>query len=84
VRAAGVNAMREKPGLTQRQLAHDLGISQNDIPAIKGGARRAGPKLQDQLVKYCRCRFEDLVKIVLINPETASEEVLQPRSREKG
>lgn len=29
VRAIGLKAMREKRGLTQRQLAHDLGISQN-------------------------------------------------------
>lgn len=29
VRAARLKAMREKRGLTQRQLAQDLGISQN-------------------------------------------------------
>jgi DNA-binding transcriptional regulator YiaG len=29
VRATGLRALREKRGLTQRQLAHDLGISQN-------------------------------------------------------
>ena len=31
-----LKAMREKKGLTQRKLAHDLGISQNYIPAIRG------------------------------------------------
>lgn len=52
VRATGLKAMREKRGLTQRKLAHDLGISQNYIPAIESGARKAGPKLQAQMVKY--------------------------------
>ena len=47
VRATGLKAMREKRGLTQRKLAHDLGISQDYIPAIEVGARRAGPKLQE-------------------------------------
>ena len=46
VRAVGLKAMRDKRGLTQRKLAHDLGISQNYIPAIEGGARQAGPKLR--------------------------------------
>jgi DNA-binding XRE family transcriptional regulator len=31
----GLKAMREKRGLTQRKLAHDLGIGQNYIPAIE-------------------------------------------------
>jgi transcriptional regulator with XRE-family HTH domain len=78
VRATGLKAMREKRGLTQRQLAHDLGISQNYIPAIEGGARRAGPKLQEQLVKYFGCRFEELFEIVLVDSESGREQVLQP------
>jgi len=48
VRATGLKSMREKRGLTQRKLAHDLGISQNYIPAIEAGARRPGPKVQAQ------------------------------------
>jgi DNA-binding XRE family transcriptional regulator len=42
--------MREKKGLTQRRLAHDLGISQNYIPAIEANSQQAGPKLQQQMV----------------------------------
>ena len=76
--------MREKKGLTQRKLAHDLGISQNYIPAIEAGARRAGPKLQGQFVKYFRCRFEDLFKIVLIDSETGAEQALQPKTNPAG
>ena len=78
VRAIGLKGMREKRGLTQRQLAHDLGISQNYIPAIEGGARRAGPKLQGQLVKYFGCRFEDMFEVVLVDSESGREQVLQP------
>jgi transcriptional regulator with XRE-family HTH domain len=77
VRAVGLKAFREKKGLTQRQLAHDLGISQNYIPAIEGQARRAGPKLQQQMVKYIGCRFEDLFEVVLVDPESGREQVLE-------
>ena len=49
VRATGLRAMREKKGLTQRELAHNLGISQNYIPALESGARRPGPKLRRRI-----------------------------------
>jgi DNA-binding XRE family transcriptional regulator len=80
VRATGLKAMREKRGLTQRKLAHDLGISQNYIPAIEAGTRKAGPKLQEAMVKYFGVRFEDLFQVVLVNPETRQEQVLERRS----
>lgn len=78
VRAVGLKATREKKGLTQRKLAQELGISQNYIPAIEANTRQAGPKLQDQLVKYFGCRFEDLFEVVLVDPETGREQVLAP------
>ncbi len=77
VRAVGLKAMREKKGLTQRKLAHDLGISQNYIPAIEANSRQAGPKLQQQMVKYFGCRFEDLFEVVLVDSETGKETPLQ-------
>jgi hypothetical protein len=43
VRAVGLRAMRERRGLTH------LGISQNYIPAVKAGARRAGPDIKPVL-----------------------------------
>jgi DNA-binding XRE family transcriptional regulator len=61
VRATGLKAMREKRGLKQRKLAHDLGISQNYIPAIEAGARNAGPKLQQQLITYFGCPIRGVV-----------------------
>jgi transcriptional regulator with XRE-family HTH domain len=81
VRAVGLKTIRANRGLTQRRLAHELGISQNYIPALESGARRAGPKLQDQLVKYLGCRFEELFEVVLVNPETGYEQVLESPRR---
>ncbi len=78
VRASGLRAMREKKGLTQRQLARDLGISQNYIPAIEGGARKPGPELMARMVKYFRCDFWELFEVVLLNPETGREQSLVP------
>ena len=68
-RATGLKTIREKRGLTQRKLAHDLGISQNYVPAIEAGARKPGPKLQQAMVKYFGVRFKDLFEVVLVNPE---------------
>ena len=73
VRATGLKAMREKRGLTQRQLAKDLGVSQNYIPAIEAGTRKAGPDLMGNMTSYFHCDFSDLFEVVLVNPETGRE-----------
>lgn len=79
VRAVGLREMRRTRGLTQRQVARDLGISINYIPAIEANDRQAGPKLQQQLMKYFRCSFEELFQVVLIDPEARTERILEPR-----
>jgi putative transcriptional regulator len=79
VRATRLKTEREKRGLTQRQLAKDVGVSQNYIPAIEGGARKAGPKLQQRLLKYFDCNFEDLFEVVLVDPDSGHERVLERR-----
>jgi transcriptional regulator with XRE-family HTH domain len=43
VRATRLKALGEERGLTQRRLAHRLGISQNYSPAIEANACQAGP-----------------------------------------
>ena len=83
VRATGLRAMREKKGLTQRELAHNLGISQNYIPALESGARRPGPKLRQALMKFFNVIFEDLFVVVMVNPESSSEQVLTPREHRR-
>jgi transcriptional regulator with XRE-family HTH domain len=83
VRATGLRPMREKRGLTQRELAHQLGISQNYIPALESGARRPGPKLRQALMKFFNANFEDLFEVVMVNPESSSEQVLEPREQRR-
>ena len=83
VRATGLRAMREKKGLTQRELAHHLGISQNYSPALESGARRPGPKLGQALMKFFHANFEDLFEVVMVNPESSSEQVLEPRDERR-
>ena len=82
VRATGLKAMREKRGLTQRQLAKDLGVSQNYIPAIEAGTRKTGPDLMGNMTRYFHCDFWDLFEVVLVNPETGREQPLVPRAKD--
>ena len=82
VRATGLKAMREKRSLTQRQLAKDLGVSQNYIPAIEAGTRKAGPDLMGNMTCYFHCDFWDLFEVVLVNPETGREEPLVPPAKD--
>jgi len=83
VRAIGLRALREKKGLTQRELAHNLGISQNYIPALESGARRPGPKLRQALMKFFNVNFEELFEVVMVNPESSKEQVLEPREERR-
>lgn len=64
VRAVGLKAMREMRGLPQRQLAHDLGISQNGVPAIEANSPR---QARNYSSRWCAtgCAFEDLFEVVL-------------------
>jgi len=84
VRATGLRAMQQKRGLTQRQLAKDLNISQNYIPGIESGTPRAGPELMATLVKYFRCDFWDLFEVYVVNGENRSEQRLLPARDVRG
>jgi DNA-binding Xre family transcriptional regulator len=74
VRAVGLKAMREKRGLTQRKLAHDLGISQNYNPGHRGWSTPCRSEATGAVGEVLGCRFEDLFEVVLVNPETGSEQ----------
>lgn len=50
--AVGLSRLREKRGLPQRQVANDLGIGQNYIPAVNGEHSPSRSKLARQLVRY--------------------------------
>jgi transcriptional regulator with XRE-family HTH domain len=83
VRATGLRGMREKKGLTQRELARNLGISQNYIPALESGARRPGPKLRQALMKFFNVNFEELFEVVMVNAESSKEQVLEAREERR-
>lgn len=78
VRATGLRAMRDRHGLTQRELARRLGVTQNYIPALEAGTRNPGPKLRQSLMQLFQCDFEDLFQVVMINPINNHEQVLRP------
>jgi hypothetical protein len=78
-RAVGRKATQRKRGLLSASWPTTSVLARNYIPAIEANSRQPGPKLQGQLVKYFGCRFDELVEVVLIGPETGREHVLQPK-----
>jgi transcriptional regulator with XRE-family HTH domain len=66
VRASGLAECRCARGLTQRQLAALVGVSQNYIPALEGGSREPGPKLRAQLSDVLGADFFDLFEVVVL------------------
>lgn len=51
IRATHLAEWRRAHGLTQRQLAHRLAVSQNYIPALEGGSRDPGPTMRGRLMQ---------------------------------
>jgi len=81
VRAFGLRAMRDRHHLTQREVARRLGVTQNYIPALEAGTRNPGPKLRQALMHLFQCDFEDLFRVVMVNPETHVEQILRPEEQ---
>ncbi|MGH7750834.1 MAG: helix-turn-helix transcriptional regulator [Candidatus Dormibacteria bacterium] len=77
----GLRGMRERHGLTQRELARRLGVTQNYIPALEAGTRNPGPKLRQSLMLLFQCDFEDLFQVVMVNPVDNKEQVLRPEGK---
>src|ERR1700682_3960090 len=48
--------------LTQRELAKELGVSTNYIPALEGGARHPGPRLRQRMMMFFKCAFEEIFR----------------------
>ncbi len=77
IRATHLAEWRRAHGLTQRQLAHRLAVSQNYIPALEGGSRDPGPTMRGRLMQTLGVGFFDLFEVVLVG--VAGEELqLQP------
>ncbi len=71
IRPVGLRAMRKNRGLTERQLRDTIRVSLNYISALEEGAKRPGKDVQQRLINYFGCRFEDLFAVVLVDLETA-------------
>ena len=77
VRASGLKARRRERGLTQRELAKLVGVTQNYIPAIETGNRHAGPDLIERLMHALEASFEELFEVVLVDA-SGKESRLRP------
>jgi transcriptional regulator with XRE-family HTH domain len=66
VRATRLAELRQACGLTQRELARRLGVTQNYIPALEAGTRQAGPRLRGPLMENLEAGFFDLFDVVLV------------------
>lgn len=66
VGAVRLAACRKARGLTQRDLARLVGVSQNYIPALEAGSREPGPKLRGRLMESLGAGFFDLFAVVLV------------------
>lgn len=79
VRAARVAQWRRARGLTQRELARLLGVTQNYVPALESGTRDPGPKLRGPLMSILGADFWELFDVMLVEPD-GTEILLQPRA----
>jgi len=68
-KAVGLAAMRERRGLSQRQLAGDLGLGENQIADLEAGRISARRSLRRILMRYFDCHFEDLFEVAMVNSE---------------
>jgi transcriptional regulator with XRE-family HTH domain len=81
IRPIGLRVMRKNRGLTQRQLGNAISVSIHYISALEEGARRPGKDVQQRLINYFGCRFQDLFAVVLVDLETSEELPLALRSK---
>jgi transcriptional regulator with XRE-family HTH domain len=66
IRATRLAEWRRAQGLTQRELARRLDVSQNYIPALEGGSRDPGPEMRGRLMASLGVSFFELFEVVLV------------------
>jgi transcriptional regulator with XRE-family HTH domain len=81
VRAPRLAEVRRARGLTQRELARSLGVTQNYIPALEAGTRLAGPRMRGLLCTSLDLGFFDLFDVVLVADDGGTEVHLRPGPR---
>ena len=64
VLATGLKVKRRQAGLTQRELAQRLGVTQNYIPAIEAGSRQMSAQLRSAVCDLLRAEFDEIFAIV--------------------
>ena len=79
VRATRLAELRQARGLTQRELARRLDVTQNYIPALEAGTRQAGPRLRGPLMENLGASFFDVFDVVLV-ADDGQEVQLRPRA----
>jgi transcriptional regulator with XRE-family HTH domain len=79
VRATRLAELRQARGLTQRELARRLDVTQNYIPALEAGTRQAGPRLRGPLMENLGAGFFDVFDVVLV-ADDGQELQLRPRA----
>lgn len=77
IRATQLAKWRRTRGLTQRELAQRLAVSQNYIPSLESGSRDPGPNLRGLLMERLGVEFFDLFDVVLVGVD-GEELHLQP------
>ena len=73
--------LRQARGLTQRELARRLDVTQNYIPALEAGTRQAGPGLRAPLMENLGTGFFDLFDVVLV---AGDGQEVPPTGRRRG
>ena len=66
IRATRLAEWRRAQGLTQRELARRLAVSQNYIPALESGSRDPGPDMRGRLMQSLGVGFFELFDVVLV------------------
>jgi transcriptional regulator with XRE-family HTH domain len=83
VRGTRLAELRQARGLTQRELARRLDVTQNYIPAVEAGTRQAGPRLRGPLMENLQAGFFDLFDVVLV-ADDGREVQLRPLAASSG
>ena len=69
MRATRLRSARQRVGMTQRELARRVDVTQNYIPALEANTRQAGPGLRGPLLEALGADFWDVFDVVLISPD---------------
>ncbi|MBO8154787.1 LexA family transcriptional regulator [Thermovirga sp.] len=76
---AKIRALRQARGMTQKELASLVGISQNYLSQIETGHRRIDVNKLLLIAQALNCKPEDIIKDQSIEPDEEKQCILQPQ-----